>query len=151
METRMTQETTRRTPPEWLFKFSNPILKTILNSPLHAPLSNALMLITVTGRKTGRPYTFPVGYQRDGERLMVFTVHGWWRNLGEGAPVTLRLQGRTVRGIARPTRSVEDIRRFVETFSARRSPAEAQRMGLSADNPALTLVYIDYLTLTGEN
>jgi hypothetical protein len=49
----------------------NPALKLVLSSPAHPVLSRQLALITVTGRRTGRPYTFPVGYRSDGNRVIV--------------------------------------------------------------------------------
>lgn len=70
-----------------------------------------LLLLTTTGRKTGNPYTTPVMYLRDGERLAVFATKGgapthpdWYRNL-----------------VANPTVTVEV---GLETFEAKATPAE---------------------------
>lgn len=82
----------------------NPLIVGILRSPFHWLLSRGLLLITVTGRKTGRRYTIPVGYQRDGETLDVMVSEArrksWWRNYLEPAPLELRLCGRSRRGRA---------------------------------------------------
>ncbi len=82
----------------------NPLISGILRSPFHWLLSPGLLLITVTGRRTGRRYTIPVGYQRDGETLAVMVSEArskaWWRNYLEPAPVELRLRGRQRRGQA---------------------------------------------------
>src|SRR5882724_1766410 len=86
-------------------RLGNPGIRLLLNSPLHAPLSARLALITVTGRRSGRTFTFPVGYRRaDGvvtigvgwpERKL------WWRNLlGQGAPVQMRIRGKDYSGHA---------------------------------------------------
>jgi hypothetical protein len=40
----------------------NDFMSWFLRSPLHGLLSNGMMLLTVTGRKTGKKYTTPVGY-----------------------------------------------------------------------------------------
>jgi len=71
-------------------------MKALLRSPAHGLLSGAFMLITVTGRKTGRRYTTPVNYVRDGDLLTVLSrrKRSWWRNVRGGAPVTLRLRGK---------------------------------------------------------
>lgn len=86
---------------------ANPLIRLLLSSPLHAPLSRRLALITVTGRRSGREYTFPVDYEQAGE-LVTITVgwperKRWWRNLMGGAPVRLRLHGteRTGQAVAR--------------------------------------------------
>jgi hypothetical protein len=76
----------------------NPIMKWLLRSPLHGLISNSTMLITYTGRKSGRSYAHPVGYVRDGDTLLTTSLRErrWWRNLRGGAPVTLRVKGREV-------------------------------------------------------
>jgi deazaflavin-dependent oxidoreductase (nitroreductase family) len=63
-------------------------------------LSGGMMLITVTGRKTGRRVTTPVQYLRDGNDLWITSTRQrtWWRNLRGGAEVNLRLRGKDVRG-----------------------------------------------------
>src|SRR5207249_9479955 len=76
----------------------NPFVAAILRSPLHGLLSKQVMLLTYTGRKTGKRYTIPVGYTRDGETLVVFSSRTWRRNLRGDAPVEVRLQGRRYTG-----------------------------------------------------
>ena len=53
------------------------------------------MLITFTGRRTGRVYTTPVRYLERGDAVWVFTSleTKWWRNLRGGATVSLRIRG----------------------------------------------------------
>ena len=64
--------------PLWLFKAINPIMKGLLRSPLHRLLSGTLMLLTYTGRKTGTPYTIPIGYfVWDTDELMAFSSARW--------------------------------------------------------------------------
>ena len=77
-------------------KFYNPIVIALLHSPLHRLLDEQTMTITVTGRKSGRSYTFPVSYVRDGENLLVISQRNraWWKNLQGGAPVTVFLKAR---------------------------------------------------------
>ena len=75
----------------------NPPVKLILGSPLHPLLSGQLAVITVTGRRTGRRYSFPVGYRQQGDRVTIGVGwperKHWWRNLRDGGPVRLRLRG----------------------------------------------------------
>jgi hypothetical protein len=77
----------------------NGIIKTILRTPLHGMLSSGIMLVTYTGRKSGRRVAVPVNYIRDGEDDSILWTTSlrkrtWWRNLRGGAPVMLRLRGR---------------------------------------------------------
>lgn len=79
----------------------NPLTRLLLRSPLHRLLPN-VMLVTVTGRKTGRRYTTPVQFARDVDVIYVLTRadRTWWRNAGDGAPVTLQIRGETRTGSA---------------------------------------------------
>jgi hypothetical protein len=82
--------------PEPLFIVINPTMRCLLRSPLHGLASGSLMLITFTGRRSGRRFTTPVRYIRRGDAIRCFTSSEskWWRNLKGGAEVTLRIAGR---------------------------------------------------------
>lgn len=81
--------------PEPLFAVINPIVRMLLRSPIHGFWSKSLMLITFTGRRSGRRYTTPVRYVRLGGMVRCFTSaeNTWWRNLRGGADVLLRIEG----------------------------------------------------------
>src|SRR3990172_7084665 len=80
----------------------NIFMKAIINSPLHPLLGSGFAVITVAGRKTGKPVSTPVNVAKDGGGLTVVSLRNrtWWRNLRGGRPATLRLGGRqlSVRG-----------------------------------------------------
>jgi len=78
----------------------NPLIIAILRSPLHSMMSKSVLVITFTGRKSGKQYTTPIMYAQDGETVYVFTHGGWWKNLQGGAPVSLRLRGEDRNGFA---------------------------------------------------
>src|SRR5437763_9928943 len=84
---------------------ASPVVRAVLSSPLHPLLSGGLALITVTGRRSGRRYTFPVGYRQDGDRVTVNVGwpqrKDWWRNLKQGGRVEMRIRGRRRVGQAR--------------------------------------------------
>jgi len=76
----------------------NRFMGTWLRSGWHRPVSATMMVLTFVGVRSGRTYSFPVGYTEDGEGLVTFTRFSWWKNLREQRPVSLRLRGREVRG-----------------------------------------------------
>ena len=86
-----------------LQKLYNPIVAGILRSPLHAAMSNSTMLLTFSGRKSGRTYTTPVTYVREGDELLVVGSrgHSWWKNLRGDAVVSVRVRGREMRSEAK--------------------------------------------------
>lgn len=81
-------------------KLYNPLVIWLVRSPLHALLDKNTIVITVTGRKSGKRYTIPVSYVRDGETLLVISQKNrrWWKNLRDGALVTVLLQGHALQG-----------------------------------------------------
>jgi deazaflavin-dependent oxidoreductase (nitroreductase family) len=84
-------------------KLYNPIVIWLLRSPLHGLMSGSTMLITFSGRKSGKSYTTPVNYVWDDRTLLVVSPRDrlWWRNLRGGAPVTVRVRARNLRGVGR--------------------------------------------------
>lgn len=82
----------------------NPLVVAVLRSPFHWLLSYGLMLITLTGRRSGRAYTIPVGYQKDGDVITVLASEApskhWWRNFQTPSEVGVRLRGKDLSGTA---------------------------------------------------
>ena len=121
--------------PKAVYKVVNPALKLLLSSPFHRLISGSLMVLAFRGRKTGRRYTLPVGYLQNGDRLLVFTHSRWWKNLRGGAPVTVRLRGRTLEGVATPIDDPQAIASATQQLVARHGSAMARRMGIIAASP----------------
>lgn len=87
----------------------NKAMKFVLRSPMHGMVSKAILLITFTGRKSGKAYTTPVSYSQNGDQIYIFTHATWWKNLCSGAPVTLRVRGQELRGLAEPIQDKQVI------------------------------------------
>jgi hypothetical protein len=129
-------DATKPIAPLWMFKAINPIMKALLRSRLHRLLSGTLMLLTYTGRKTGVPYTIPIGYfVWDKDELMAFSSARWWMNLRDGTPVTLLLQGRQVEAIPTVIHERGAVINTLETFVERLGAPTAHKLmlGLPAD------------------
>lgn len=110
-------------------------MSAVLRSPLHGMLSNGMMLITITGRKTGRQYTTPVGYYEEGGYLWVLTSRErtWWRNLQGGASVDLLLKRRLVKGFAETELDEESVKKHMYEY-IRHVPQAAKPMGIRMEN-----------------
>jgi hypothetical protein len=76
----------------------NPAMRVLLGSPVHWPLSRWFAVLSWTGRKTGRRYSTPVSYVREGTTVWLTTGDEWWHNFAGGAPVAIRLGGRWYEG-----------------------------------------------------
>ena len=117
--------------PKWV----NTMMKWMLQSPFHGNVSKSIMLISFTGRKTGKRYTTPIRYMRTEQNVIAFTQEKWWKNLQDGKPVELRLQGRTVRGIPAPVREPANViqNRLQEFLSQYPSDAKYYNVAVGAD------------------
>ncbi len=83
-----------------LFKVLNPMMMTLLKSPLHKWVSDGIMIITFKGIKSGKEYATPISYYREDGKVYGFTHAKWWRNLARGAEVRVRLKGQEYTGYA---------------------------------------------------
>jgi len=87
-------------PPRPARILANAIATTILRSPWHGMRSNRLLLLTFTGRKSGKEFTTPIRYVQEGETLQMTVVYPWWKNLVGEATVRVLLRGEMRTGTA---------------------------------------------------
>lgn len=71
-------------------------MRVLLGLPFSTPLSGRLMLISFTGRKTGKAYRQPVSYVQQDDTLLTPGGGKWKWNLQDGQPVRIHLRGRDV-------------------------------------------------------
>jgi deazaflavin-dependent oxidoreductase (nitroreductase family) len=109
-------------------------MKLVLRSPVHAMVSKTVLLITFTGRTSGKTYTTPVDYSQDGEQVTIFTHANWWKNLRNGAPVTLRIRGRELQGQAEPVAEDKGAVAAGLTAHLRKVPSDARYYGVTFDD-----------------
>lgn len=113
----------------------NDFMSWVLRSPLHGMLSNGMMLITITGRKTGRKYTTPVGYYRENGTLWVMTSRDrtWWKNLTGGAEVSLLLKRQPVSAVAEPDLDEKAVQTRMFEY-IKHVPQAARPLGIRIEN-----------------
>ncbi|SCL34310.1 protein of unknown function [Micromonospora nigra] len=148
-------------PPKAPYRVVNRVIRWLLSEPSRAGrVGRHLLLLHVTGRRTGRDLVFPVAYRPAGDgRLLVLTNSPWRVNLRGRPDVAVTLLGRR-----RPARAelVEDpdrvataYRHLIEAVGHRRA---GRRMGIRINVPrtptheelaeaarreGLALVYLD--------
>ncbi len=91
---------TGRRPPAPVMQAINILPGLILRSPIHGLMSKKVMLLTFTGRRSGKRYTSPVAYVQAGETVLAGTERPWAQNLRGGAHVGVRLRGEHRSGVA---------------------------------------------------
>ena len=113
----------------------NDFMSWVLRSPLHGMLSDGMLLITVTGRKTGKKYTTPVGYYRESGYLWVITSRNrtWWKNLCSGAEVSLLLKRKPVAALAETELDNKAVEARMVDY-VKHVPQAAKPMGIRIEN-----------------
>lgn len=91
----------------FLYRWSGGLLGTRL-------VSNDMLLLTTTGRRSGRPHTVPLLYLREGEQVVVIASYGgreshpsWYLNLKAEPVVDVQIGARKERMVARTANSEE--------------------------------------------
>jgi hypothetical protein len=117
-------------PPRLVLAVVNPVIRTLLRSPLHRLLSKQLMLLSVTGRRTGRTYTVPVGRHESNGTLVVSVSGGWRHNLRGGVPVRVTLDGRERAGYAEVEDDPDQVAQTFKELLDRLGPGGGPLLGL---------------------
>ena len=113
----------------------NPIIIWLLKSPFHRMISENMMLVSVTGRKSGKIISTPTNYLRDRNRLWVISWRDrrWWRNLRRGAVVRLLLAGKEIEGCGD---AIEEPKAVAESLFAyyQKIPKNAKYVQIGLDD-----------------
>jgi deazaflavin-dependent oxidoreductase (nitroreductase family) len=94
-------------------------VRAVLSLPVATPLSANLILISYTGRKTGKAYRQPVSYARDGAVLLTPGGGRWTLNLAGGRPVRIRLRGRDVAARPELVTDAVEVERLLGVIAAK--------------------------------
>lgn len=79
-----------------VMRIINVPMRRVLSLPFPTPLGRRLMVVTLTGHKTGRIYRQPVSYVKDGDTWLTPGGGMWTRNLPEDSAVPARMNGKKV-------------------------------------------------------
>src|SRR5262245_60770800 len=102
-----------------VFRVLNVPMRFALGLPTSTPLGKRLMLVYLTGRKTGRHYRQPISYVRDGETLLTPGGGRWKLNLVEGQPAHVRIRGHDTSLRPELVREPVEVERLLAVMSAK--------------------------------
>ncbi len=120
-------------PSKRVIAVTNVIVRFLLHSPLHFLLSNTMMLLTYTGRKSGKHYTNPLPYMREGDMVTVFTQRTWWKNVRACPKVAVEIKRHRMDGRAE---AISDDKAAIATSLLtflRKYPAQAKWYNVPLD------------------
>ncbi|NNC79536.1 MAG: nitroreductase family deazaflavin-dependent oxidoreductase [Acidimicrobiales bacterium] len=118
------------TPKPWM----NAAVSLMLKTPgIRSMLGRSMILLAVTGAKTGARYQTPVQYVRDGDRLLVLSQRHriWWRNIAAEPHVELVLKGKTISTTAHVAQD-DEARALIQMF-LQLNPRIAKFYGVATD------------------
>lgn len=115
-----------------VFHIVNVPMRFILGLPFPTPLGARLMLISFTGRRSGKAYRQPVSYVRAGDVLLTPGGGRWTLNLNDDTPVRIRLKGHDL--LARPelVKDPEEVERLLGVMAAK-NPMLRRFVAIPAD------------------
>jgi deazaflavin-dependent oxidoreductase (nitroreductase family) len=121
-----------------LHRVTNPFVRFVLNSPLHSMLSGRLILITYTGKKSGKKHSLPVQYAESHDELIVIAGYHqhkkWWRNLLQQQTINICYRGKWYEASAKAfDGDIDAITPLLPDY-LRRFPASARIRGLALDS-----------------
>ena len=115
-------------PPDALLRVANPILRRLLRTPVLGAARKQLMVLTFTGRKSGKQYSIPVSAHRIDNGLYALVGAPWKLNFRGGATAEVPHDGKAtaMRGELIEDRSVvaDLYHRCAESYGVK----AAQRM-----------------------
>ncbi len=117
-------------PAPAIFRLMNPVMRRLLRSRLHRPMSGQLMLLEYTGRLSGRTYVIPIGYFAwDGGSVLSVSSTRWWKNLRDGRPVSVLVRGVRHAAVPMVIESAESRADLLAEFAQRYGPKVAAGCG----------------------
>ena len=112
-------------PPVSLLHAANPTVRFLLRTPLAGVLGKQVMVVNVTGRRTGRRYSIPLSAHRIDGDLYALSSAPWKHNFRDGATCEVLLGGETTRmsgDLIEDRAAVADLsRRCAESYGVRRA------------------------------
>lgn len=121
-------------PPEWLIRIANPLVRGLLQSPLHVLMGKGYAVLRVRGHKTGTEYVLPVAWNDLNDEVYVLTGAGWRHNIGEATDVEITHAGRRMAKKAERVANTEAVARTYLRAVEAYGPRRARRMtGVAVD------------------
>jgi hypothetical protein len=76
----------------------NPWMKPLMNTPLHWIFSSRIVLVRFRGRKSGKEFVTPVGYNLFDDCIIIALSEthnrSWWKNYRQPWPMDIKYKGR---------------------------------------------------------
>lgn len=123
--------------PKWLLA----VQVWLLRRNIIRSFNETLMVITTTGRKSGKRFSLPIGYIRDGSDILTFSsIRGgrysnWYENVLANKTATLEVQGQSYEMQGEPITDQEGLRHTLTVYKQNKPKMFERFFGVSPDAP----------------
>jgi deazaflavin-dependent oxidoreductase (nitroreductase family) len=112
----------------------------LLRHGLMGSLGDEIMVITVTGRKTGRQYSTPIGFLRDGETVIALSRgSNWYRNAVATGKATIEIKKHKLDVRVEAVTDQAERERIFALYKRDRAKNFSRLFGVPVDAPAAEL------------
>ena len=109
----------------------------LLRHNLLGALGDEILSITVTGRKSGKSYSTPIGYLRDGETIIALSRGtNWYKNALAAGAATLEIKGRAFPVRVEAVTDQAERERIFELYQRERTKNFTRLFGVPVTAPA---------------
>ncbi|MSR08547.1 MAG: nitroreductase family deazaflavin-dependent oxidoreductase [Gammaproteobacteria bacterium] len=101
-------------------------------------MGEVILVLTTTGRRSGKPVSTPIGYVRDGDvwAALSYPTSNWYRNLRQTPEALLEMRGKPVRVRAEFVDDEPGRQRLVDLYRQQRAKNFKMFFNVAMDAPA---------------
>jgi len=112
----------------------------LLRRGLMGSLADEIMVITVSGRKTGRQYSTPIGYLRDGETIIALSRgSNWLKNAVATGQAQVEIKKQKIKVRVEAVKDQVGRERIFELYKRERARNFSRLFGVPVDAPEADL------------
>lgn len=112
----------------------------MLRRGLMGSMGDQIMVITVTGRKSGRSYSTPIGFLRDGETIIALSRgSNWFKNAVATGHAQVEIKGVTTKVSVEPVKDQAERERIFGLYKQQRANTFPRLFGVPVDAPEADL------------
>ena len=117
-------------------KFAMGVQMFLLRRGWMGKMGEFVMIITTTGRKSGKKFTTPIAYQRDGENIIAVNPgnSNWFHNVDANGEAVLEIQRQVIPVTGAVARDEQERQRIFNLY--RQNPATFERLFKVSANAA---------------
>ncbi len=112
----------------------------LLRRGLMGSLADEIMVITVSGRKTGRQYSTPIGFLRDGETIIALSRgSSWYKNAVATGQAQVEIKKQKMKVRVEAVKDQAERERIFELYKRERAKNFTRLFGVAVDAPEAEL------------